>query len=65
MRIGYAVEARNQFIDAWVVFHRAGPQGVHAEINRIIPGGKAREVADDFDLAHLGHIAQIASLCRT
>src|SRR5271168_4399057 len=48
---GEAFQARDKFIDPRVVFHGAGTQRIHAEIDGVIPSGKASEVADDFDLA--------------
>ena len=48
---GDAVQARDEFVHARVVLHRAGPQRVHAQIDRVIPGGQAREVAHHFDFA--------------
>ena len=51
---GDAVEARDEFIYARIVFHGAGAERIHAQINGVIPGGKAREVADHFDFADFG-----------
>ena len=51
---GDAVEARDEFIDARVVLHGAGAERIHAQIDGVVPGGKAREVADDFDFADFG-----------
>ena len=53
---GDAVEARDEFVDARVVFHGAGAQRIHAEIDGVIPGGEAREVAHHFDFADFGEI---------
>ncbi len=49
---GEAVEPGHEFVDAWVVLHRAGAQRVHAQVDRVVPGGKPGEVAQDFDLAY-------------
>jgi len=51
---GDAVEPGDEFVHARVVLHRAGTQRIHAQVNRVVPRRKAREVANDFDLAHLG-----------
>src|SRR5262249_37835172 len=51
---GDAVETRNEFVDARVVFHGAGTERIHSEVDRVIPGRKAREVAHDFDFTDLG-----------
>ncbi len=51
----------HRFIHPRVVLHGAGAQRIHAEIDGVVPGGKAGEVADDFDLAHFRHVAQIFS----
>ncbi len=48
---GDAVEPGDEFIDARVVLHGAGTERIHAEVDRVVPGGEAREVADDFDFA--------------
>ena len=60
MRFGDAFEAGDEFVDARVVLHGAAAQRIHAEIDGVVPGGEAREVADDLDLAQLGHQAQVA-----
>ena len=46
-----AVEACDEFIYARVVFHGAGTERIHAEVDRVIPRGEAREMAEDFDFA--------------
>ncbi len=51
---GDAVQAGDEFIHARIVFHGAGAERVHAEIDGVIPGGEPREVADHFDLADFG-----------
>ena len=61
MRFGETLDAGDEFVDTRVVLHGAGTERIHAEIDGVIPGGKAREVADDLDLAELrqqaGHLA--------
>ena len=54
MGSGDAFEAGDDLVDARVVLHGAGAERVHAEIDGVIPGGEAGEVADDLDLADLG-----------
>ena len=54
MRPGQAFGARHQFVDPRVVLHGAGTQRIHAVIDGVVPGGKAREVADGFHFAHFG-----------
>src|SRR5579875_3295055 len=51
---GQTVKPRDEFVYARIVFHGAGAQWVHTEVNRVIPGGKAGKMAQDFDLAELG-----------
>src|SRR5580704_3892676 len=51
---GEAFEPRDEFVHAWVVFHRAGAERVHAEVNGVVPGGKPREVPNYFDFADFG-----------
>ena len=48
------VEAGYEFIYARIVFHGAGAERIHSQIDGVIPGGKAREVADHLDFADLG-----------
>ena len=54
MRLGQALDAGDELVDARVVLHGAGAERIHAEIDGVVPGGEAREVADDLDLAQLG-----------
>src|ERR1700730_18503177 len=63
MTVRDSLHARDGFIHTRVVLHRARTQGIHAEVNGVVPGGKPRKVADDLDLADLGHVAEIFSLC--
>src|SRR4029077_11080989 len=51
---GDAVKSRPEFVDPRVVLHGAGAEGIHAEVDRVVPGGEAREVANDFDFADFG-----------
>ena len=51
MGAGDSIEAGDDLIDPRIVLHGAGAERVHAVIDRVIPGGEAGEVADDFDLA--------------
>src|SRR5579872_5634704 len=46
-----AIEARDEFIYARIVFHGAGAERIHAEVDGVIPRGEAREVANHFDFA--------------
>ena len=70
MRLGQSRQPRHIFVDARVVLHGARAQRIHAVIDGIVPGRDACVVADDFDLAHLRHLAQIFAhvlaeqLCR-
>ncbi len=48
---GEAFDAGDQLVNAGVVLHGAGAEGVHAEIYGVVPGGEAGEVANDLDLA--------------
>jgi hypothetical protein len=59
MQICKAGDAGHAFIKTRVVFHRAGTQRVHAEIDRIVPGGHAHEVTDDVHFADFGHAFEI------
>ena len=61
---------RHRLIHPRIVLHRAGAQRVQPGIHPVIPGGKPGKVADDFNLAHFRHVAEILSfgwtqeLCR-
>ena len=57
---GDAFEAGDRLVDAAVVLHGAGAERIHAEVDGVVPGGEAREVADDLDLGELGHDAEVA-----
>ncbi len=59
MRLGQSHQPRDVLVHARVVLHGARAQRIHAVIDRVVPGGDAREVADDLDLADLGHLAQV------
>src|SRR5579863_2343045 len=65
MPVRYSLDSRNRLVYTRVVLHRARAQRVHAKIDRIIPRRQARKVADDFDLADLGQVAEIFSFGRT
>ena len=54
MRPGQAFGARHHLVDPRVVLHGAGAQRIHAVIDGVVPGGKAREVADGLHLADFG-----------
>ena len=57
MSFGQPFDAGHQLVNARVVFHGAGAQRIHAQIDGIVPGGKPREVADDLDLAQLRQLS--------
>ena len=61
MGLGEAFNAGDQLVDARVVLHGAGAERIHAQVDGVVPGGEAREVANDFDLAQLGQ--QAAASC--
>jgi len=46
-----AGQPRNMLVHPRVVFHGAGAEWVHSQINGVIPRGKTREVTDYFDFA--------------
>src|SRR6266849_4649151 len=62
MTVGEAFDARDKLVYARVVLHGARTQRIHAEIDGVIPRREPGEVADDFDLADLGHVAEILAL---
>ena len=63
MGFGEALDAGDELVDARVVLHGAGAERIHAEIDGVVPGGEAREVADDLDLAQLGELRVCLSRC--
>ncbi len=56
-----AGQARDPLVQLGVVLHRAGAEGIEAEIDRRVPGGEACEVADDVHLRHLGQARQVGA----
>ena len=56
---GDALEAGDELVDAAVVLHGAGAERIHAEVDGVVPGGHAGEVADELDLGELGHDAEV------
>ena len=64
MRLGQPLNPRDRFIDPRVVLHRARPQRIHPQINRIVPRRKPREVPNDLNLTKLRHRAQVISAHR-
>ena len=58
---GHAFQARDVFVDARIVFHGAGAQRIHAQVDGVVPGGEPREVADHLDLAHFGEALEIGA----
>src|SRR5215472_6181547 len=64
MLCGDPVEASDKFVYARVVLHSAGTQWVHPQVDRIIPVGKPRKVANHFNLANLGKaLDAFAAVC--
>ena len=61
MRFGDAFETRYVLVDARVVFHGAGAKRIHAEVDRVIPRRKPREVANHFDFTDFGEIFHAAA----
>ena len=51
---GDAVQTRDVLVHARVVLHGAGAERIHAEVDREIPSGEAREVADHLDFTDFG-----------
>src|SRR5262249_3848597 len=49
---GDSFEPRYKFVDARVVLHGARAERIHAEVDRMVPRGETREVAEYFDFAH-------------
>ena len=50
VRVGDAIERRDRLVHARVVLHGATAQRIHAEVDGVVPGGEAGEVANDLDL---------------
>ena len=63
MGFGQALDAGDELVDARVVLHGAGAERIHAEIDGVVPGGEAREVADDFDFGELGELRRVFADC--
>src|SRR5687768_10693901 len=58
MKVGKAWNPRYLFNEARVVLHRAGTKRVHPQVDRIIPGRHADEVANYVYLTHFRHARQ-------
>src|SRR4026208_1308118 len=59
MKVGESCNPRDFFIESRVVLHRARAQRVHAEIDRVVPGGHANEVTYHVDFADFRHAFEI------
>src|SRR5262245_10294054 len=59
VQVGEAGDSRHTFVETRVVFHGARSEGVHAEIDRVVPGGHANEVTYHVDFAHFRHAFEI------
>ena len=51
MKIGEARDARHALVQARIVFHRAGAERIHAEIDRVIPLRHANKVSNNVHFA--------------
>ena len=65
MPVRNSIHPRHGLVYPRVVLHRARAERVHTEIDGIVPSGHSREMADDLDLAHFRHVAEIFSFGRT
>ena len=61
MPVRDSLHPRDHLVHPRVVFHGAGTQGIHTQVNGIVPRGKSREMTDDLDLAHFRHVAEFFS----
>ena len=53
---GDAIKARDEFVYARIIFHGGGAEGIHAQVDGVIPSGKTGEVTQNFDFAYFGKI---------
>ena len=65
MAVRNSFQTRDHFVHSRVVLHGARTQGIHAQIYGVVPGGESREVADDFDLTHFRHVAEVFAFRST
>ncbi len=63
MRPRQAFDARHLLIHARVVLHGAGAERIEAQIDGVVPGGEAREVADDFHFADFREVFDFRCAC--
>ena len=61
MRLRESPRARDLFVDARVVFHRAGAEGIQALIDREVELRQACEVADDVDFRDFDFFRDLAA----
>jgi hypothetical protein len=59
MEIRESADPRDAFVESRVVLHRAGTQGIHADVDRVVPGRHANEVTNNIHFAHFGHAFEI------
>ncbi len=52
-------QPRDELIDARVVLHRAGTQGIESAVDAVVPGAQARIVADDFQFTDFGEVRNV------
>ena len=64
MRPSQALDARDLFVHARIVFHGAGAERIEAQIDGVVLGGEAREVADRFHFAHFGKALDFSARVR-
>ncbi len=55
MRLRQSLQPRHGLINPRVVLHRARPQRIHPQVNRIIPRRKPRKVPNNLNLTQLRH----------
>jgi hypothetical protein len=53
VKISETRQAREPFVDAGVVLHRAGAERIEARVDAEVPRGELREVPDELELWHL------------
>src|SRR6188474_1641927 len=59
MQVCKSGDSRNFLVEPRVVLHRARAQRVHAQIDRVVPGGHANEVTYHVDFTYFGHAFEI------
>ena len=58
MESGKTADTGHLLIEPGIIFHRARPKRIHAEVDRVVPGRDAGKMSDHVYLRHLGNTVE-------